>query len=60
MPISSLDLGFDQNGSHFRDFHQILGKVVVFKAKSNKFGKLKKWEKWKMSISSSIIGFRSK
>ena len=59
-PISSLNLGFDQNESYFRDFHQILGKVVVFKAKSNKFGKLQKWEKWKMSISSSIIGFRSK
>ena len=38
-------LDFDQNESHFRDFHQNLGNTVVFKAISNKLGKLQKWEK---------------
>jgi hypothetical protein len=37
-------LDFDQEESHFREFHQILGKTVVFKAKFEKFGKLQKWE----------------
>jgi hypothetical protein len=37
-------LEFGQNESHFRDFHQVLGKTVVFKAKFEKFGKLQKWE----------------
>ena len=53
-------LDFSQNESHSRGFHQILDKTFVFKAKSNKLGKLQKWEKWKMSISSSNIGFWSK
>ena len=47
MPISSSNHGFDQNESHFRDFHQIPGQTVVFKAKSHRLGKLQKWEKWK-------------
>jgi hypothetical protein len=53
-------LDFDQEESHFRDFHQILGQTVVFKAKSHKLGKLQKWEKWKTPISPSNIGFWSK
>jgi hypothetical protein len=44
-PISSSNLGFDQNESHFRDFHQILGKTVLFKAKSSKLGKFQNMEK---------------
>jgi hypothetical protein len=39
-----LDSG--QNKSHPRDFHQILGGTVMFKAKSENIGKLQKWEKW--------------
>jgi len=38
-------LDFDQNESHFRDFHQILGNTVVFKAKSNRLGRLQKMGK---------------
>ncbi len=45
MPISSSNLGFDQNESYFRDFHQILGKTVLLKAKSRKLGKLQKMGK---------------
>ena len=35
-------LDFGQIESHFRDFHQILGKTVMFEAKSHKLGKLQK------------------
>ena len=37
-------LDFGQKESHSRDSHQILGTTVVFKARSEKFGKLQKWE----------------
>jgi len=51
-------LDFDQNGSHFRDFHQILGNTVVFKAKTNKLGKLQKWEKnGKVPFSPQMLNF---
>jgi hypothetical protein len=35
------ELGFDENNSYFRDFHQILGRAVVFTArwKNGKNGK---------------------
>ena len=45
MPISSPNHGFDQNESYFRDFHQIPGQTVVFKAKSHRLGKLQKMGK---------------
>jgi hypothetical protein len=47
-------LDFDQEESHFRDFHQILG---VFKAKIRKIGKLQKWKNGKTPFSPSTIGF---
>jgi hypothetical protein len=50
-------LDFDQEESHFRDFHQILSKTVMFKAKFEKFGKLQKWENGKTPFSPSVIGF---
>jgi hypothetical protein len=40
-------LDFDQEESHFRDFHQILGQTVVFEAKSHRLGKLQKWKRLK-------------
>jgi hypothetical protein len=43
-PIYPQVLDFRQNESYSRGFRQILGKTVVFKAKSEKFGKLQKWE----------------
>ena len=52
-------LDFDQGESHFRVFHQILGQTVVFEAKSQRLGKLQKWEKWKTPISPSNVGFWS-
>jgi hypothetical protein len=39
-----------QDKSHLRDFHQILGETVVFKAKSENIGKLQKWEKWENAV----------
>ncbi len=51
-------LDLDQEESYFRDFRQILGQTVVFKAKSHKLGKLQKMGK--MPISPSNIGFWSK
>jgi hypothetical protein len=52
-------LDFGQNESYFRDFHQILGKTVVFKVKFEKFGRLQKWGNGKTPFSPLIIGFRS-
>ncbi len=48
-------LDFDQEESHFRDFHQILGKTVVFKAKFEKFGKLQKWENAVLTLNYWIL-----
>ncbi len=40
-------LGFDQEESHLRDFHQVLG---VFKAKIRKIWKVAKMEKWENAV----------
>ena len=48
-------LDFDQEESHFRDFHQILGKTVVFKAKSEKFGKLQEWKNADFTLNCWIL-----
>jgi hypothetical protein len=50
-------LDFDQEESHFRDFHQILGQTVVFKAKFEKLESCKNGKNGETPISPSIIGF---